>query len=282
MMDARMDAPVVEDDDPDKDAVKTPVDNCPSIANPLQANDDGDARGDACDTCPWKSGEQTDDADGDKLTDDCDPDPRYADQLVYFEGFDKLRANETLPAGWTEKVAGGQWTVSTENGTLTGQHATSADSALLVHDLGSDYPERLYVRAAGVFTGDGGKGQAGIAGDVDLLSTPVSGAFCELTLDRGKSAAGYFRGVDASTEGNTIGDLTALVALRLTVGRGPASSVRCDAKGQNVSSATHEDDTVARAGTAIALRVGSGTAAYRYIAVIKLNAMSQPPAAAAE
>lgn len=274
--DDRMDAPLPEDDDPDKDLVKTPVDNCPTAPNPLQANDDGDARGDACDTCPWKANESAEDLDGDKLTDDCDPDPRHADSLVYFEGFDKLASGENLPAGWSERITGGTWTVSTENGTLTGQHAASADAAMLIHDLGKDYPERLYVRAAGLFTGTGGKGQAGIAGDVDLTSAPVAGAFCDVTLDAGKSVAGYFRGVDSSEEGNTVGNLNNQIALRLTVGR--AGTVRCDAKGQNVSSATHVDDTADRAGTAIALRVGSGTASYRFVAVIKLNPQSQPSA----
>jgi hypothetical protein len=275
-----MDGPGTEDDDLDKDTIKNPVDNCPTVANPLQANDDGDARGDACDTCPWKTNELRDDPDGDKLTDDCDPDPRHADQLVYFEGFDKLRTGEALPAGWNERITGGQWTVSTEDGTLTCVHATTTEPALLAHDLGTDYPERLYVRAAGVFTGGGGKGQAGVAGDIDATSSPISGAFCDLTLDAGKSVAGYFRGVDSSEEGNSVGPLNNQVALRLTVGRGPTGSVRCDAKGQNVSSATHGDDATERTGTAIGLRVSSGTAVYRYIAVIKLNPMSQPATSA--
>ncbi len=36
-------------DDDDGDGVPNAIDNCPKVANPDQANDDGDAFGDACD-----------------------------------------------------------------------------------------------------------------------------------------------------------------------------------------------------------------------------------------
>jgi hypothetical protein len=46
-----------------------PVDNCPAVSNPDQANADGDRRGDACDSCPHSA---DDDADGDGACDDVD------------------------------------------------------------------------------------------------------------------------------------------------------------------------------------------------------------------
>lgn len=279
-----IDAPVVEDKDPDRDGIPNPLDNCPTTPNPSQANDDGDTRGDACDTCPWKANESLIDNDNDKLTDDCDPDPRYADELLYFEGFDKLAVDAGLPTGWSSGSPNGSWTVSSTDGTLSGSHpGMGLAPALISKDLGSlPASDRLYVRTAGLFDNGAGKGQAGVSGDIDLSGSAPAGAFCDMTLDAGKSVAGFFRSGDESSEGPAIGDLDRPVALRLIVEHA-SSRVRCDIRGEKMGgSSTHIDDATPRTGTAVGLRVANGSAAYRYVAVIRLNAMSQPPAAAAE
>jgi hypothetical protein len=47
-------------------------DNCPAIANALQENREGDARGDACDSCPFFATTSFADSDGDGRGDDCE------------------------------------------------------------------------------------------------------------------------------------------------------------------------------------------------------------------
>lgn len=65
--------------DHDGDGVLDEVDNCPTTANPDQADTDSDGRGDACDACPN------------------DPDPTgYCPKTIY-------QVNQTVPGG--EKVA---------------------------------------------------------------------------------------------------------------------------------------------------------------------------------
>ncbi len=70
--------------DPDEDGVDIPGDNCPSTANPDQADRDGDGLGDACDNCPARENAGQEDRDGDGIGDACDncpslPDPNQSD-----------------------------------------------------------------------------------------------------------------------------------------------------------------------------------------------------------
>jgi ferredoxin len=73
--------------DADVDGYADSADNCPTVANPGQANNDGDAQGDACDpdddndgvldgadNCPFTANTNQANNDGDAQGDVCDPD----------------------------------------------------------------------------------------------------------------------------------------------------------------------------------------------------------------
>lgn len=84
-------------DDIDADGVLNTADNCPSVANPGQGNEDGDTKGDECDPCPHLTGAADDDGDNDGIGNGCDPRPGTAgDKLAYWNGFHV--ASATLPA----------------------------------------------------------------------------------------------------------------------------------------------------------------------------------------
>ena len=81
----RVVAPAITD--ADGDGVADSTDNCPTVANPGQANNDGDAQGDACDpdddndgvadagdNCPVTANPAQADTDGDGIGDACDTD----------------------------------------------------------------------------------------------------------------------------------------------------------------------------------------------------------------
>jgi len=67
-------------DDVDQDSIPDARDNCPTVANADQRDDDADGKGDACDGCafcmPCARGPDHDE-DGDKLADGCDNCPAY-------------------------------------------------------------------------------------------------------------------------------------------------------------------------------------------------------------
>jgi len=93
--DASIDGPVDALDptgDADGDGVKNGQDNCPTVANPMQDDEDGDQIGDPCDPCPISTNNTDSDHDG--VGDVCDPNPTpvnghvIVDHIVLFDGFD--------------------------------------------------------------------------------------------------------------------------------------------------------------------------------------------------
>lgn len=97
--------------DRDGDGVTDDVDNCPDVANPGQANEDHDDRGDACDLCPHLEGTvpgTDDDDDDDGIGNQCDP-RNGKDRLVVFLPFNdpseldhfEIRGTSISKASWT-------------------------------------------------------------------------------------------------------------------------------------------------------------------------------------
>lgn len=93
--------------DIDHDGVPDDVDNCPTIANPLQRDFDNDGHGDECDHCPHIASTLDPDSDGDGVGDDCDPQPGVTDRRIIWLGFyDASEVN-----GWRNWNNAGTWVV---------------------------------------------------------------------------------------------------------------------------------------------------------------------------
>jgi hypothetical protein len=133
-VDAGTDPDAEGDTDRDDDEVADAVDNCPDLANAMQADEDGDHVGDVCDPCPPVADNK--DNDGDGLGDACDPNPAVAgDKLVAFEGFKGV-----APAGWTSS---GTFMVKNGEGVLI-----AGDSATSLLTMASPPGTSVEVRAA--------------------------------------------------------------------------------------------------------------------------------------
>lgn len=111
--------------DADHDGVEDSADNCPSVANADQANEDGDVLGDVCDNCPHLVNGSQENADGDGVGDDCDPHKETpGDSIVLFDGFNGSARN----AAWAVSSGADTWTVS---GGFLHQTAAAAEDKVL-------------------------------------------------------------------------------------------------------------------------------------------------------
>jgi hypothetical protein len=100
--------------DTDSDGVNNSGDNCPSIANAEQYDEDADGFGDVCDKCPISTNNA--DGDGDGVGDACDPNPTTGGDVLRL--FDSFHAG--IPTGWTQD--GGSWIAS--SGSILGGAST--------------------------------------------------------------------------------------------------------------------------------------------------------------
>lgn len=118
----------LDDPDRDHDGIANDADNCPDVANPDQADEDGDGRGDICDPCPIAmDGPTLDDPDGDGVTGPCDPHPTTpGDRIALFEPF----RGTAVPAGWT---ASGAWTFGGGQATLVASDGVATLTTPFTH-----------------------------------------------------------------------------------------------------------------------------------------------------
>ena len=170
--DAAPDGPPVDGppSDLDGDGIANAVDNCPSVANPTQANEDGDAFGDRCDPCPVTA--DNTDIDGDGVGDDCDPNPTVGgDQIAVFEGF-----ADGLPAGW---ISQGTWTADSGDAVVTSGVDTVVYLTAPVSNARGTVMAALVPTTIHNYAGN--PRTFGVANPLGL--TPTGGVYCAPFLD---------------------------------------------------------------------------------------------------
>jgi hypothetical protein len=244
-----MDAPLPPTGDPDQDGLATAQDNCPLVSNRNQANEDGDALGDACDPCPPVAGMNANsDSDGDGVGNACDPNPNIGgDRLLVFEGFSDPT---TITPGFTSL---GSW--SYVNGTAM-VSAPQTQAAWLKWSL-NPVPARTTVRAAGAIanlfstagvplTGAGvleGESASQGGGTVCVIGYETAGTPTRLLLAR--STGGSFAGTGVT--GVVLGQPQEFELARLGAGGGH----RCTATPASPNPATASITTGPGAGTGL-------------------------------
>lgn len=246
-------------DDLDCDLVLDAVDNCPTVANENQFNEDSDPRGDACDLCP-PFDDNNEDADGDGVGDGCDPHPTSADTIVEFAGF------REMPAGWT--AMGGTFTIDNGDGVLSGissqasrlMRATPAGMRYVIWaeaTLASISPVALGAMGLGVLHEPGTDDIGGLCQLVGL----ANGTMEELRLFNTGNGGAILLDSGAHTF-----DPSTTYELYLEHDDGFLS---CDASNPDLG--TEAATTFAPANPELGLRVRSASARYHWVMVLSTN-----------
>jgi Thrombospondin type 3 repeat len=160
--------------DLDCDGVPDGSDNCPTVANPDQANEDGDRFGDVCDPCPpYADSDPIADQDGDGVSDACDPRPTIpGDVISLFEGF-----HHGLPSGWI--VAGSSWGAGgSDDVIVTGD--TGVSSLTFASTWTTTQHESVLAAITPATFGANDAMNVGVVDDY-LHGSPDSGIACALT-----------------------------------------------------------------------------------------------------
>lgn len=277
--------------DVDGDGVGNAVDNCPSVPNPTQADEDGDASisgGDACDLCPHQAaptpGTPHADVDQDGVGDDCDPSTQVKHCWRWFDGFwgdpDVVLARyETARGEW--KVQSGELLQVDPAANLA--EATVQDRAYqtpvvatlavptAITEPGSDAGVTPTQNAVGVSVGRVDIGGGTCFGVVmRRVSTPTS---AEVALVReGQLSEVIYAETNIANSRLTVGERVFATADLATAASAPRilATLPDDNPQQVVATAAAQCSLLGRAG----VRTQYATASFRYLYVIEVEGTS--------
>jgi hypothetical protein len=252
------DAPPDAPGDTDGDMVLDFEDNCPSIANPEQWNEDGDMHGgDACDLCPHLAAAQLD-GDGDKIGDDCDPRPGTTDELVLFDGFNTPSSG--VPTGWTTS-GGGTWSVASGRLRHVG---TNNNAGIAVWPLPANTTAHS-VDTSGTIVSVLQAGTTVFGALVDIAPTPGRFFQCAVREDNPQAELfHYFTPTNTWTPIQQVASTVTVGQSYRLIARAKSDDQDCLAAGQTLDGS---DPTYA--GTQIGFRVREMTADIAYLAVYR-------------